>query len=409
MCRIQIGRTPPRKEARYWTQDLERPFCTIADMADRHINPSREGVTQAAESEGRAKRVPAGALLMSFKLTIGRVGFAARDLFPNEAIAWLSSADPALNEEFLALWLEAQDLSQGSGRAVKGSTLNSDSLRAIPVMVPPLEVQRRIVDLIGSIDESVVRLDQERQAVDRCWWSVAAALESAASSVISMPLGQVAEISGGLTKNKKAALVGVPVVVPYLRVANVHRRFLDLTDLATITTTTDVVERLRLKPGDVLLNEGGDKDKLGRGAVWSGEVENCIHQNHVFRARITDDRFLAEFVSAWANSFGQRWFETYGTQTTGIASISKATLSKFPVPVLPKDEQMRWAAALDGVFEEMTQLAAEAGVLRELRARILDGLLSRAVEIPEAYDQLALDVMPVDTRQAPRDSAGRDR
>lgn len=225
-------------------------------------------------------------------------------------------------------------------------------LARVEVALPHLDVQRRIVDLIGAIDEQVVRLDQEQQALDRLWWSAARALESVCSSATSMPLGQVAEISGGLTKNKKAALVGVSVVVPYLRVANVHRRFLDLADLATIKTTTDVVERLRLKPGDVLLNEGGDKDKLGRGAVWSGQVENCIHQNHVFRARITDDRFSAEFVSAWANSFGQRWFETYGTQTTGIASISKTTLSKFPVPLLPKDQQMRWAAALDGVFED---------------------------------------------------------
>jgi type I restriction enzyme, S subunit len=161
VCRIRIGRTPPRKEARYWTQDLERPFCTIADMTERRINPIREGVTQVAESDGKAKRVPAGSLLMSFKLTIGRVGFAARDLFPNEAIAWLKPVDPELDQDYLALWLEGQDLSEGSGRAVKGSTLNSDSLRSIRVEVPPLDVQRRIVDLIGAVDANLDRLRQE--------------------------------------------------------------------------------------------------------------------------------------------------------------------------------------------------------------------------------------------------------
>jgi type I restriction enzyme S subunit len=304
---------------------------------------------------------------------------------------------PRLSPEFFALvtqlptfWSELALRSTGMGG--RRERVSPRQFLEIPLPTPPLEAQRRIVGLIGAVDEHVLRLEQEQQALDRLWWSVAAALESATSSVASMPLGQLAEISGGLTKNKNTALVGVPVVVPYLRVANVHRRFLDLADLATITTTTDVVERLRLRPGDVLLNEGGDKDKLGRGAVWSGQVENCIHQNHVFRARITDDRFNAEFVSAWANSFGQRWFETYGTQTTGIASISKTTLSKFPVPVLPKAEQKRWAAALDGVFALMNRLAAEADVLRALRARILDGLLSREVEIPESYDDVLAGV-----------------
>ena len=68
-----VGRTPPRKDERYWTVDLERPFCTIADMGAIDVLPEREGVTEAAEIEGKAKRVPAGSLLMSFKLTIGRV------------------------------------------------------------------------------------------------------------------------------------------------------------------------------------------------------------------------------------------------------------------------------------------------------------------------------------------------
>lgn len=116
---ITIGRTPPRNESRYWTPDLERPFCTIADMTSWLISPDREGVTALAEEHGRAKRIPAGALLLSFKLSIGRVGFAARDLFPNEAIAWLQPDAARVVPEFLALWLQSHDLTESSGRAVR--------------------------------------------------------------------------------------------------------------------------------------------------------------------------------------------------------------------------------------------------------------------------------------------------
>ena len=160
-CTITIGRTPPRGDSRYWTQDLTRPFCTIADMNGDMVTPSREGVTELAEAEGKAKRFPAGSLLMSFKLTIGRMGFAACDVFPNEAIAWLDVQDPTLDVRFLSLWLASQDLSTGSGRAVKGNTLNSSSMNAITVPVPPLPVQRRIVDLMAHLDKQIAGMDVE--------------------------------------------------------------------------------------------------------------------------------------------------------------------------------------------------------------------------------------------------------
>jgi restriction endonuclease S subunit len=149
---IRIGRTPPRKEARYWTTDLTRPFCTIADMDGRVIMPQGEGVTEVAVAEGKAKRVPAGSLLLSFKLTIGRVGFAGRDVFPNEAIAWVEPKVESLLSGYLGLWLGSADLEASTGRAVKGMTLNSASLRAIPVAIPPLAEQQRIVRLIDGLD-----------------------------------------------------------------------------------------------------------------------------------------------------------------------------------------------------------------------------------------------------------------
>ena len=167
VAEIAIGRTPPTKEPRYWTEDLSRPFCTIADMSGRTIDPRRQGVSELAELEGKAKRVPKGALLMSFKLTIGRVGFAGRDLFPNEAIAWLRPVGSKLDDRFLALALESQDLSAGAGRAVKGNTLNSKSLRAICISHPSLTEQRRIVAVMSAVDAQTTALEAELDALRR--------------------------------------------------------------------------------------------------------------------------------------------------------------------------------------------------------------------------------------------------
>ena len=98
-------------------------------------------------------------------------------------------------------------------------------------------------------------------------------------------LGELGDIVGGITVDKKRRPID-PVTVPYLRVANVQRGRLDLTQVKTISVDRSDADALYLQPGDILLNEGGDRDKIGRGWVWDDEIDHCIHQNHVFRVRL---------------------------------------------------------------------------------------------------------------------------
>jgi hypothetical protein len=96
----------------------------------------------------------------------------------------------------------------------------------------------------------------------------------------------LADVKGGVTKGQKRKLGECLREVLYLRVANVQRGYLDLSEVKTIEATEAEIRDLRLEIGDILFNEGGDRDKLGRGWVWAGELPECIHQNHVFRARL---------------------------------------------------------------------------------------------------------------------------
>lgn len=164
IAKLQIGRTPPRSSAKYWSTNLERPFCTIADLKGRYCRPVREGVTELAEQEGKAKRILAGTLLMSFKLTIGRVAFADCDLFPNEAIVSILPDHRAVTAKFLYYFLGSQDLTRESGQAVKGKTLNGASLRSIEVLMPPLPEQREIVDLMDAVERQVESVTSQRDA-----------------------------------------------------------------------------------------------------------------------------------------------------------------------------------------------------------------------------------------------------
>lgn len=152
-------------------------------------------------------------------------------------------------------------------------------------------------------------------------------------------LDMLGEIVSGVAKGMKRGTNAAMREVPYLRVANVQRGYLDLSEVKTILATESDIADLTLRSGDVLFNEGGDRDKLGRGWVWRDEVKNCIHQNHVFRFRPFLPETVPELISHHGNSFGRQWFESVGKQTTNLASINMGILRSFPVPVAPATEQ----------------------------------------------------------------------
>lgn len=177
-----------------------------------------------------------------------------------------------------------------------------------------------------------------------------------------LPLGWVwasvdmlGEIASGVAKGSKMSAGTEAREVPYLRVANVQRGFLDLSEVKTILATERDIADLMLKDGDVLFNEGGDRDKLGRGWVWRDEVANCIHQNHVFRMRPYLPEVLPELISHHGNTFGKSWFQRAGKQTTNLASINMTMLRMFPVPLGPADEQQELLSQLDILINELDQ------------------------------------------------------
>ncbi len=132
--------------------------------------------------------------------------------------------------------------------------------------------------------------------------------------------------------------------------------------------------------GDVLFTEGGDRDKLGRGWVWNEEIPECIHQNHVFRARLIDGSAEPKLVSYHGNSFGQEWFTKNGKQTTNLASINKGILSRFPIPVPPAQEQAQIVAEVERRLSIVDRIEAQVNANLKRAARLRQGILKRAFE-----------------------------
>lgn len=155
------------------------------------------------------------------------------------------------------------------------------------------------------------------------------------------------------------------ISVPYLRVANVQDGRLNLATITHIEATRKEIAKWRLKDGDLLLTEGGDLDKLGRGTCWREQLPLCIHQNHIFRLRFAADRYDPDFVSLQVGSpYGKAYFFAHAKKTTGIASINQQVLGSFPLLSPPLPEQQRIANELK------TQLAVVEDARRAAQAQL---------------------------------------
>ncbi|MEE4151459.1 restriction endonuclease subunit S [Pseudomonas viridiflava] len=166
------------------------------------------------------------------------------------------------------------------------------------------------------------------------------------------PFDKVAIVIGGVTKGRDMRGRDV-VTCPYLAVANVQRGFFKLTELKTIQIGTEELNKYLVKEGDLLITEGGDWDKVGRTAIWRGGVENCLHQNHVFKARVPSSSLLNEWVELVFNSgVGRDYFAGASKQTTNLASINMTQLRSFPMPIPPLDEQRLILVKVDALTDQ---------------------------------------------------------
>ena len=195
-------------------------------------------------------------------------------------------------------------------------------------------------------------------------------------------LDAIAEVTGGLAKSASRVSTSQMREVAYLRVANVQRGYFDLSEIKTILATERDVEELKLLAGDVLFNEGGDRDKLGRGHVWNGEIAEAIHQNHVLRARAPVAMVLPTYLSMCGNGFGIEWFSKFATQSVNLASISLSTLRKFPIALPPYAEQHRIVAEADRRLSLIrgaeAQVRANLARAKRLRQSILQAAFAPA-------------------------------
>lgn len=375
-CTVVPG-TSPKSET--FSDDLAvgTPFLQgNAEFGDRSPTP-RKSTTNPL------RVAPAGAVLVSVRAPVGDTNIAAKDVAIGRGLAALIPRD-GLSPDYLFWVLRARRYTlehQGTGTTFAGVT--SAVLRALPIPVPPLAEQVQIVELVtdavAASGTAAVGLSGAARKAKQLRVAARHAAFDADEERIS--LSAVASIQSGVTKSAAKEIGDTPV--PYLSTANVQAGRLELGTVKTIAASPSQREKHRLRHGDVLVLEGGDPDKVGRGWLWNDEIDECLHQNHVFAVRVdqsrVEPRYLAHFINA---PQARAFFLSQAKQTTGIASINKRQLRDTLIPLPNTAEQRR---VVDRLEQQLSladaldeQLAVATATARALEQSVLrDALAGR--------------------------------
>lgn len=228
-------------------------------------------------------------------------------------------------------------------KSVKGTGtphLNPTLLKSFEISVPPIQEQKRIVarieELFSNLDSAVETLQKTKQQLEVYRQAVYGEAYSTLNDLQNIT--DFFEISGGLTKNSNRS--SLPIVMPYLRVANVYYNYLDLTEIKQIGVKNSEIKEKLLKTNDLLFVEGnGSKSQIGRVAIWNGNISPCLHQNHIIKGR-PNGKMLSKYALFYLISrFGREQILKVASSTSGLYTLSTGKICNLKIPYCSIENQ----------------------------------------------------------------------
>lgn len=413
------GGTPSRSNASYFNGSI--PWVKTGELGPRLLLTSEEHITPEAIAASSAKVFPKGSVILAmYGATIGKTSMLGIDAATNQACAVGMPLRGVLAPEFLLHYLTSQKAAfVAAGQGGAQPNISQSVVRQWPVPLPPLAEQKRIADkldtVLARVDACRDRLTRVAPLLKRFRQAVLAAATSGRLTEDIDPafearlevLANLGAVTGGLTKNAKRDELAMRR--PYLRVANVQANELRLDEVSEIGLTEAEFAKTRLLPGDLLIVEGnGSIEQIGRVAIWSGEVADCSHQNHLIRWR-AGERALPRFVLCFLLSpEGRRQIEAVASSTTGLhtLSVSKVGELRLPVPALALQTEI--VRRVETLFAFADRLQARLAAAQNAVDRLTPSLLAKAFRgelVPQdPADEPAAELL-ARLRQRPADNA----
>jgi type I restriction enzyme S subunit len=378
LCGTVGGGTPPKRIAAFYSGDI--PWLTVKDLKgfEYEVSDSIEHISREAIANSSANLIEANCVIVATRVGLGKLAVNSVPVAINQDLRALRPRSQVIPEFLLFAILNSLQgiLKFRQGTTVKG--IRKNDLLAAEIPLAPLLVQERIVEILQKANGIWRKRVEFRRLADQillaAFNDLFGDLVAAKSSFTAVRLGELADVKGGVAKGRR--LRGrETVTAPYLSVANVQDGFLDLTEVKTIAVPPADLERFHLLDGDILMTEGGDPDKLGRGCIWRGQIAGCIHQNHVFRVRTDRTRLLPEFLAALLRTARAKdYFRQAAKRSSNLASISSTQVKNFAFPLPPMEMQRKFLLRV----EQWDRAVSQSTEAIYLAARTVDALRSLA-------------------------------
>ena len=338
-------------------------------------------------------------VLVGRKGTVGAIHHARRPFWPIDTVYYVRphAGDDLGFLSHLLDYLPLKSLNAATG--VPG--LSRRDAYALRGVFPPITEQTAIAGILDAAETALQRtkiaLERSRQLrhsllhelLERGLNPRVANARRYPRHWSTVRVDEVATVGSGVTLGKDVS--GQKTVdLPYLRVANVQDGYLDLTTVKTIRVPVDHAPKYRLEAGDVLMTEGGDIDKLGRGAIWDGQIPDCLHQNHVFRIRPKLDKLEPSYYALVVESeIAKRYFSRVAKRTTNLASTNKAQVRAFRFPIPPTTSEQRQIVEVMRETKTLSRaLWTKEAALRELKRSLAHDLLTGKVRVGDASGEV---------------------
>ena len=387
LCDISIGKTPSRGDKRFWDKEkqTDNVWLSIADLTSvsgKYISDSKEYVSD--EGANLFKPVPSNTLVMSFKLSIGRLAFTQCELRTNEAIAALPIKDESIvSKEFLYHYLSSMDWNAiaSNDEKVKGKTLNKKKLNALEVVLPPLPEQQRIV---AKLDAAFAEIDRAIDVAESKYTEVeklkAALLASALNGEDwkKLKLGDVCKIVNGSTPLRKESKFWADGDVPWFTIDDMRLQGRDIFSTAQHVTQAAVEEKkVKLIPeNSVLLCCTAS---IGEAAIARKEMATNQQFNALTPLR---DELSCEYLYYITTTLKKQLMRVSGSTTISFVSMGK--LREIEIPLPPLSEQQRIVAKLDAAFAEIDKSAESISEARASYLALKSAILAQELQPPES-------------------------
>lgn len=308
LCGINLGSTPSRSKSEYWGKGYS--WVSISDLKEKYISKTKEEITDVALSESNCKIVKKGTLLMSFKLSIGKLAFADKDLYTNEAIVALPIKDESeLNKEYLYYVLKSIPL-VGGNQAAMGQTLNKQSLSVLQIPLPPtLDDQKRIAKVLSQCEALIQKRKESIYLLDELLRSTF--LEMFGDPILNpkeFPINKLSDFYinpkegtkcgpfGSALKNSEYTSSGIPV----WNMDNISKNgnFLDSIRLWINEDKYDQLLGFSAQNGDIIISRAGT---VGKMCVLKSDYPKSIISTNLIRLRLNQENLLPLYFVSLMN------------------------------------------------------------------------------------------------------------